>query len=53
MVEESGLEQYNRFCMLKYGTLPTNNCWLCEYESQFVEEMGMCIHGEEDGFWMI
>ena len=53
MVEESGLKQYKIFCMLKYKTLPVNDCWLCEYESQFVEEMGKCIHGEEEGFWLI
>ena len=53
MVERKGIEHYKAYAMEKYGKMPVNDCWLCEYESQFVEEMGTCIHGEEDGFWLI
>ena len=53
MVERKGIEHYKAYAMEKYGKMPVNDCWLCEYESQFVEEMGTCIHGEEDGFWLM
>ena len=53
MVERKGIEHYKAYAMEKYGKMPVNDCWLCEYESQFVEEMGKCIHGEEEGFWLI
>lgn len=53
MIDKFGFERYSRYCKWKYKKMPINDCWLCEYESQFVEEMGTCIHGEEDGFWLI
>ena len=53
MVERKGMENYKAYAMEKYGKMPVNDCWMCEYESQFVEEMGKCIHGEEEGFWLI
>ena len=53
MVERKGMENYKAYAMEKYAKMPVNDCWLCEYESQFVEEMGMCIHREEVGFWLI
>ena len=53
IVERKGLEHYKAYAMEKYGKMPVNDCWLCEYEIQFVEEMGKCIHGEEEGFWLI
>lgn len=53
MVERKGMENYKAYAMEKYGKMPVNDCWMCEYESQFVEEMDLCIHGEVAGFWLM
>ena len=53
MVERKGMENYKAYAMEKYGKMPVNDCWMCEYESQFVEEMDLCIHEEGDGFWLM
>ena len=53
MVERKGMENYKADAIEKYGKMPVNDCWMCEYESQFVEKMDLCIHGEVAGFWLM